>query len=212
MLSYTVTRVADRADFLRQVDTLPRAYVTHYPWGCEYRPETYGCLGWDDECLHIYMRSYDKYLRAETTCDNGDVYLDSCMEFFMNPIPGVRDIFINLEVNPLGYLYLAIGPEILEDRTLLLSDAYNHFEIEIRDEMPKGDYWDWCASVPFAFIESVVPEFHKECEMHFTGNFFKCGDETKKPHYGAWSNIEPKTEEPFFYRIDCFGSIDFVNK
>ena len=212
MASYQVPRVADRADFIKRLGQLPRAYITQYPWGCEYRPEAYGILGWDDAFLHVYMRCYDKLLRAEIRQDNGDIYTDSCLEFFMNPIPGVRRMFINLEVNPLGYLYLAVGGEVLEERQLLSSAEYDHFGIEIREKPQSGEYWDFCASVPFAFIERVVPEFRKSETMHFTGNFFKCGDETEKPHFGTWSNIEPKTEHPNFYRVDCFGDIDFADQ
>ena len=211
MPTYTVERVRDRADFLSKIDTLPRAYVTNYPWGCKYRPETYGCLGWDEDNLHIYMRSYDKYRKADAE-DNGDVFKDSCLEFFVNPIPGVRDIFINFEVNPRGSLYLAIGPASLDNRTLLDTKMYNHFGIEVREKPQDGEYWDFCACVPFEFFEKVVPEFKKSDEMHLTGNFFKCGDKTPEKHYGTWSNIDPITEKPFFYRIECFGNIDFINK
>lgn len=214
MVSYEVTKVTNRDDFISKIDMLPRAYVTHYPWGCEYRPETFGCLAWDDEHIHVYMRSYDKYIRAEVTCDNGDIFEDSCMEFFFNPMPGIYEGFFNVEVNSLGYLYLACGPEILEKRTLLKSDKYNHFGVEIRKE-PKihgSGYWDFCASIPFKYIEEHLPDFKPHNNMHFTGNFFKCGDKTSYPHYGCWSEIIPDSEIPQFYRIKYFGGIDFVNK
>jgi len=41
-------------------------------------------------------------------------------------------------------------------------------------------------------------------------NFYKCGDETAVPHYGAWS--PPLAPTPDFHRPDSFGSIVFSGK
>jgi hypothetical protein len=38
-------------------------------------------------------------------------------------------------------------------------------------------------------------------------NFYKCGDETEIPHYGAWSEV--KTPSPDFHRPEFFGEIVF---
>ncbi len=40
-------------------------------------------------------------------------------------------------------------------------------------------------------------------------NFYKCGDETEFPHYGAWSL---RDGGPDFHRPEFFGSIVFGNK
>ncbi|MPN39714.1 hypothetical protein SDC9_187243 [bioreactor metagenome] len=39
------------------------------------------------------------------------------------------------------------------------------------------------------------------------GNFYKCGDETTKPHYVSWSKIE--TQQPDFHQPDFFGMLEF---
>jgi len=41
-------------------------------------------------------------------------------------------------------------------------------------------------------------------------NFYKCGDETEFPHYGAWS--PPRTEAPDFHRPEFFGTIIFSER
>ena len=38
-------------------------------------------------------------------------------------------------------------------------------------------------------------------------NFYKCGDETEVPHYGAWSPVE--TPSPDFHRPEFFGELVF---
>jgi hypothetical protein len=37
------------------------------------------------------------------------------------------------------------------------------------------------------------------------GNFQKCGDKTKFPHYGSWNRID--TPEPDFHRPEYFGDL-----
>ena len=38
-------------------------------------------------------------------------------------------------------------------------------------------------------------------------NFYKCGDDTTKPHYLSWNPV--KTENPDFHRPEFFGTLDF---
>lgn len=211
MVTYHVVRVKDREDFIKNIDNLPRAYVTHYPWDCKFRPETYACLAWDGDNLHLYMRSYEDSPRDETDCDNGDIYMDSCMEFFINPVPDkTPDFFINMEVNPRRYVYLASGDPY--NRVLLKSDKFNRFGLEILDKGDWNDkvYWDLTASIPLAFFKEQFPEFDLEPGMKLRGNFFKCGDGTPIPHFGCWSEITNPDPEPFFYRPECFGELFFM--
>lgn len=211
MESYNVTRVKNREDFLEKAAGLPRAYITHYPWNCEYRPESFGVLGYNDENIFLYMRSYDKKRRAEVYSDNGDIYADSCLEFFFNPCPDSRDVFFNLEINPRRYLYLAFGEPDMNKRHLYTTDEYNHFDLTILDKEAalSGEYWDVSASIPFSFIKRVMPEFNFIENMRFTGNFYKCGDETPAPHFGCWSKIIPSSSVPSFYETKFFGQILF---
>ena len=211
METYNVTRVKHKEDFLSRTEILPRAYITHYPWGCKYRPESYGVLGYNNEYIFLYMRSYDYKRRAEVTEDNGDIYTDSCLEFFFNPCPDSRDVFFNLEINPRRYLYLAFGEPDMSKRHLFTTAEYNHFDLTVLDRQSAlaGDFWDVSASIPFSFIKRVMPEFEYKGNMRFTGNFFKCGDETASPHYGCWSEIIPDSSNPNFYKTKFFGNIIF---
>jgi hypothetical protein len=38
-------------------------------------------------------------------------------------------------------------------------------------------------------------------------NFYKCGDETETPHFGAWSPVQ--TPQPDFHRPEFFGRLVF---
>jgi len=210
MTEYLVKRVSGKENFISKLDELPRAYVANYPWGCAFQPETYAQLAWDGENIYLYMKSCESPVREECECDNGDIYMDSCLEFFINPMPdSIPDYFINFEMNPRRYLYLASGDP--QNRDLLNTEACNGFGREVLDKgcwQGKG-YWDVSAVIPMEFLKKQVPAFEPAPGMRLKGNFFKCGDETPVPHFGCWSNIEPKTEEAFFYRPECFGTLIF---
>ena len=42
----------------------------------------------------------------------------------------------------------------------------------------------------------------------FLANFYKCGDETKVPHYISWSAID--TTSPDFHRPEFFAPVELV--
>ena len=212
METLAAKKMRDREDFISQIDRLPRAYVKYYPWNCDYRPETYACMGWNEENLFLYMRSYEDSIRAEAGRDNGDIYRDSCMEFFFSPDPDRPDWFANIEMNPNGYLYLAYGPEDSNHRNLFTSDAFGHFDLEVQDPPRRfnGEYWDLVCVVPAAYVRQFAPDFQIKEGGRLRANFFKCGDGTKHPHYGCWSEIIPDSAAPDFYRTEYFGEIEFV--
>ena len=174
METLAAKKMRDREDFISQIDRLPRAYVKYYPWNCDYRPETYACMGWNEENLFLYMRSYEDSIR--------------------------------------GYLYLAYGPEDSNHRNLFTSDAFGHFDLEVQDPPRRfnGEYWDLVCVVPAAYVRQFAPDFQIKEGGRLRANFFKCGDGTKHPHYGCWSEIIPDSAAPDFYRTEYFGEIEFV--
>ena len=52
-------------------------------------------------------------------------------------------------------------------------------------------------------LDKTIP--YLESIGFFTGNFYKCGDETEFPHYGMWS--EAVSDTPDFHRPECFGRL-----
>jgi len=203
MKQYRAQYVSNQAAFLEALNTLPKAEVCEYPWACEYRPETYAQLAWNEDGLFVYMRAYEPNPRMEECADNGDIYMDSCLEFFINPCPD-EVVFCNFEVNPRGFMYLASGPEALEDRTLEDRGEFGGFDLTAR---VSDAYWDVCYCVPNAYFKKFNPHFALKENDTLQANFYKCGDGTPKPHYGCWSPITSGEETPNFYHVCDFGEI-----
>lgn len=203
MYRYEAKYVKNLEEFLNVKETLPKAEVEQYPWNCAFRPRVYAQAAWNEEGIFIYMRAYEKDPRMTEEKDNGDIYMDSCLEFFVNPCPE-EVFFCNFEVNPKGVMYLASGPEALDDRTTEDRTAFDNFDLTAS---VKEEYWDVCYRVPTAYFKKFNPNFALAAEKILQANFYKCGDGTPVPHYGCWSPITSGEETPNFYHVSDFGEI-----
>lgn len=143
----------------------------------------------------VLMHSEEKNFRCACDLQNGEVYKDSCMEFFFKP--DIHDTrYLNFEFNPKGVLHLGLG-EGREGRILLDT----HREIfNIKSVAREGDW-----TLKFYIPDSFLLEHFREISPVCKGNFYKCGDMTDRVHYGAWSEVE--TESPDFHVPDFFGII-----
>lgn len=207
-MRYEVGYVKNWEEFREKLNFLPKAQIDKYPWNCAYQPETYAQLAWNEDGLFVYMRSYETEIRAVETGDNGDIYMDSCLEFFINPCPD-EVFFCNFEVNPRGAMYLASGLEDRDARVLQSRSEYGGFDLPLCDPSKfngKG-YWDVCYRVPTAYFKQFNPDFVLSEGTALRANFYKCGDGTKVPHYGCWSPITSGEEIPNFYHVCDFGEI-----
>lgn len=153
----------------------------------------------DGERLHVRMRAREAAIRAELTGPLCPVCEDSCLEFFF--APDARDArYFNFEWNPLGTLYFGFGGaretrvrQIVPDAQALFNPR--PFETE--------DGWGLTFSVPGQLIRLYFPDFAFEGEA--AGNFYKCGDGTKTPHYLAWSPLH--SDAPDYHRRQDFGRL-----
>ena len=106
--------------------------------------------------------------------------------------------YINFEVNPSGIMHIGIGADRY-DRQLIFDDR-KIFCIE--SDAKEGD-WRLKYYIPDEFLY----KFFKKISPVAKANFYKCGEKTDHPHYGAWSEVE--TEIPDFHVSDFFGKLKF---
>lgn len=158
----------------------------------------------------IWLKYYvtEKHLRARETRTNGDVYKDSCVEFFISPDGDVN--YYNFEFNCIGTIHLAYGPG-RENRKFV--DPSILEKVEIKSSLggapfndKSGNFeWEMMIRIPIeAFAYSNLKTFDG---LKATANFYKSGDETAVAHYVTWNPI--KTENPDYHRPEYFGKITF---
>jgi len=157
----------------------------------------------------IWLKYYvnEKHLRAIETRTNGDVYKDSCVEFFISPD---GENYYNFEFSCIGTTHLAWGPG-RHNRKFVDPAIIEKIEIKSSlGDQPFGEKtgnfnWEIMIRIPLeCFAFSNLRTFKG---LKAKANFFKCGDETPEPHFVTWNPIE--TTSPDYHRPEFFGEILF---
>lgn len=188
----------------QEVDAFARAAVDTVCWPAEYpyRPEVRLAIAHDGCALLIRFDVEEDNPRAVTTEDNGPVWEDSCVEFFVQE-PG-SPFYYNFETNCIG-VGLAAKRRSRSECTHF--DGARMARVLRRSSLPKEAFdirqrtaWSLELEIPFDLITDSdrVPG----C---LYANFYKCGDKTAVPHFLSWNPVE--VPAPDFHRPDFFGSL-----
>ena len=151
----------------------------------------------------VRLTSWETARRAVCRVPDGEVYRDSCLEFFVNFAPERGEAYLNLEVNPLGTLHVKFGPGRVGRRPL--PPELERPRVET-DQQPA--FWRAEIFIPLATIKSLFGKAEFVPGDVLRGNFYKCGDDAAFPHYGMWSPV--LTESPDFHRPEYFGELALV--
>ncbi|MDR0712747.1 MAG: hypothetical protein LBF89_00570 [Bacteroidales bacterium] len=171
-----------------------------------YRPWVQFKLAYSSTEFLLQYRVREKYIRAVAAHDNGEVWKDSCVEFFVTPADD--GAYYNFEFNCAGVCLMAVGTgrNGREWAPLDLLSRVRRFPSLGRSPFQErtGEVeWDLTIAIPFgSFFKhpGIFPP--KEC---FKANFYKCGDDLREPHFLSWHPVE--AENPDFHRPECFGTV-----
>ena len=198
-MKYDILTMAE----LPEWDRIPRAVIETYSWGGDYRPQA-----WAKLCF-IAERGFLLRMECEETepktvyrRTNDPVCRDSCLEAFLNFKPQLPDSgYLNFEANAWGTLLCFYGRDRYNRRSM--EELGAHYPAVT--PFTAGSSWGWEMEIPLSLLRQVYgdAEFKPGCGIR--GNFYKCGDETRAPHYGSWNPIQNPT--PDFHRPECFGDL-----
>ena len=169
-----------------------------------YKPKVKFRVAYTNDAILLNYKVSEKSIRALSHQDNGPVWKDSCVEFFV--IPNNDGIYYNIECNCAGAILIGAGRE-REDRVRATQDILNKVERWSslgRDSFEEkvGDYsWEVALIIPFSsfFMHDIESLAGKEIRA----NFYKCGDDLTEPHFLSWNPI--KLEKPNFHAPQFFG-------
>jgi hypothetical protein len=193
-------------------NALPVATIDHYLWldnGYRPRVEIRACHS--RSSLYLFFKVFESRIRARFTRFQDPVYKDSCVELFIDPFPEKGIGYINFETNALGTALIAIGPDRAQ-RTAIGRQDIEGFQIAPSVARPiegahGAGFWTLAYRLPLGLFEKHYGS--RISSGHIArANFYKCGDETEIPHYGAWSRVE--SDSPDFHRPDSFGRLLFL--
>ena len=179
-----------------------------------YAPLVKLFIGYTDAYLWLCYEVKGDFFRARAAIDQEAVWEDCCVEFFVsaNQNKGRETslqeeiVYRNFEFNVLGVLLSACGTK--KDRISLAveeMDRILRYPEFYGEKLPQeGSLCDWglCVAIPLDLIGL-------QRGSRFEGNFQKCGDFTRAPHFLTWNAII--SDEPDFHLPQFFGEMELVN-
>ena len=173
-----------------------------------YQPEVKFRAAHIGDALLLHYQVTEASVRAVALADDGRVWEDACVEFFLSPES--NDFYYNFECNCATKLLLHGGPAggerpTASEEVLKSVKRWSSLGTEPFEERVGECTWEVALVIPASAI------FRHEIET-FNGktmraNFYKCGDKLQTPHFLSWSPIElPK---PKFHCPEFFGELNF---
>ncbi len=124
---------------------------------------TEGKLLWDEKCLYVGLKAFDKDIIGTFTERDSTTYKDDVLEIFIKP--GTDDSYYNFEINVLGTFYDAFNKRGMDDLERL---RWNCKDLKIgikkegtlNDSSDKDEYWQMEVAIPFDSLQTLkgVPE------------------------------------------------------
>jgi len=184
--------------------------------GSSHTPLTQARVLYDGHALAVMFRVEDRYVLARSTAYQSPTHKESCVEFFVRPLPD-RGYF-NFEFNAIGTLLLWYiekprRPDGTFEKYIEVPEGIAS-TIEVRtsltqpicDEVSGPLVWIVSALVPLALFETFTGPLGEPSGQTWRANFYKCADESSHPHWGYWADIGDRLD---FHQPDRFGEIVF---
>jgi hypothetical protein len=185
------------------------------PEGSDHRPRTFCKLFYNEQNIFGIFRVEDQYVRCIHPRFQSDVWKDSCVEFFVRPKNG--EGYFNFEFNCGGALlaayvtdptragcslkkYIPLTPD--DDQQI---QRYASLTPIVEPEITKPVVWTLEFSIPLIVLEKYVGQIGTLKEKIWHANFYKCGNETSRPHWASWTPLSARN----FHDPSSFGQIEF---
>ena len=172
----------------------------------DYVPQVQFRMVYSGEAFFLQYRVREQSVRAVAAVDNGEVWKDSCVEFFFSPADD--GIYYNFEFNCAGVCLLAAGVS-LRERDLAPQEIMSAIRrlpglgSEPFAERKTETEWEIAVVIPYSCLFEH-PVFSPEGK-EIRANFYKCGDDLTVPHFLSWNPIN--TPKPDFHRPEFFGKL-----
>lgn len=208
MEEYTIKIVNDDNINWEVIESLE---INNYPWyESGLKQSTNVKVVIHDKKLKIQAFCEDIHSYSTETKLNGDVYLDSCFEFFVTPSNNLGGGYFNMEINCCGVLHLAYkdeeGARVFctqqqSDRITIIPSI----KTTTKSEDSEDESWSLYIELPIEVMEEISG--NKIQLNSWYGNFYRCGGKTE-PQYATWNNIN--WDFPQFHLPKQFGKLSIV--
>ncbi len=212
-----IKRVGSAAEFFGALEKDRDAYglqtIGHVNWPDEFlaKPDVKFAIAHTGSgrtaCSEILLKFFvsEDYTLARVTEDNGEVWTDSCVEFFIN---FDETGYYNLECTCIGKCLLGFRKE----KAVFTHASQNILDTIVRrpslGTQPFSEKRDqvWTLEIVLPATAFFKHDIADLSGMKAHGNFYKCGDSLTVPHFLSWNPID--NPAPNFHLEKFFGEID----
>jgi hypothetical protein len=205
-----VTDVNNSAHIIECMQDVQENEIACVNWPEEYPAKPKVSFKMAHNGTHLFLHYFveEDEILAKTEEDNGPVWTDSCVEFFINF--GDSPYYYNAEFSCIGKALLAYRPGregAVHASSAIMNSIKRYPSLGTKTfDKKKGNFkWDLLVVIPVtAYWQSGLTTFSG---VKAKANFYKCGDDLSVPHYISWNPI--LTKEPNFHAPQFFGEIEF---
>lgn len=194
------------AELLQQTELYPIA-CNNWKAKFSYAPQCGFRIAYHAKELFIGFTVEEDCTMARIAEDNGEVWTDSCVEFFL----ALDDSgYYNFEFNCIGKALLGFRKErphavhapadVMHSIKRFPTLGKENFE----EKKIQGS-WELTVALPVTALFRHQINSWKGLSPRI--NVYKCGDKLSKPHYLSWHPID--TPEPDFHIPRCFSAVCF---
>lgn len=197
-------------DAWRQASTL--RITKYFPSG-DFRPQVQVRLLHTPEGVYVHFLVEDQYVLTTRTKYRGEVWKDSCAEFFVQPKPD-RGYF-NFEITSGGTMLASYHehPEYQGEKNdggipwalARQIQLYHSAPKILAPETAEPLTWQLEYFLPFELLEHYVGPLERG-KGEWRANFYKCAEDNSHPHWGAWAEV---VEDLDFHQPRFFGVLRF---
>ena len=173
-----------------------------------YQPDVKFRAAHTGDAILLHYQVTEASVRAVALADDGKVWEDACVEFFLSPEG--NDFYYNFECNCAAKLLLHGGPAggerpTASEEVLKSVKRWASLGTEPFEERVGECTWEVALVIPVSSI--FRHEIADLSGKTMRANFYKCGDLLQTPHFLSWAPIElPK---PKFHCPEFFGELVF---
>lgn len=178
-----------------------------------HQPRVQARMAYDDRFLYVIWKVEDRFVLARRTKHQQDVCRDSCVELFFTPggAPEERGYF-NLETNCAGVKLF--GAHVVGDGAGAFTTedfagiaTASSLKGPIDREIAGPTSWTLEYRIPLELLEKHAKVERPGPGVTWRANFYKCADESSRPHWLTWSPVT--NARPSFHLPRYFGILAF---
>ena len=178
---------------------IERIPIDKAPWKDVYPAEcgAFAQVVFTPEGVAVRLTALQSDPVAECFEDDGDVWADDCLEFFLMP-DSRTGVYMNFECNSNGAILVGRGTGRRGREKVFPCGGRHALKVKVEKD---GQSW----SVEFFVPESVLGGVYMP-----RGNFYKCEERVPARAHFQCANFV-KAEKPDFHRPECFAEIHFAD-